>query len=43
MLTKIAIDVDIKTGEVSFSLPDMGLSSKDTTLKTIFWIPSKMS
>ena len=37
MLAKISIDVDIKTGEVSFSLPDFGLSSKETIIDDMVW------
>lgn len=33
MLTKISIDVNIRTGEISFSLPDLGLSSKETIIE----------
>lgn len=36
-LAKISIDIDIKTGEVSFSLPDFGLSSKDTIIEDSIW------
>ena len=36
-LAKISIDIDIKTGEVSFSLPDFGLISKDTLIEPIIW------
>lgn len=36
-LAKIFVDIDIKTGEVSFSLPDFGLSSKDTIIEDIVW------
>lgn len=36
-LAKIAIDIDIKTGEVSFSLPDFSLSSKDTIIDPVVW------
>lgn len=36
-LAKIAIDIDIKTGEVSFSLPDFGLTSKDTLIEPNIW------
>ena len=32
-LAKVSVDIDIKTGEVSFSLPDFGLVAKDTSLK----------
>ena len=36
-LAKISIDIDIKTGEVSFALPDFGLSSKDTIIEDVVW------
>lgn len=37
MLAKIAIEIDIRTGEVSFSLPDFGLSSKETIIEDDVW------
>lgn len=37
MLAKISIDVDVRTGEVSFSLPDFGLSSKETIIDDYVW------
>ena len=36
-LAKILVDIDIKTGEVSFSLPDYGLTSKDTIIEESVW------
>ena len=36
-LAKISIDIDIKTREVSFSLPDFGLSNKDTVIEENIW------
>ncbi|TAL39058.1 MAG: BREX system Lon protease-like protein BrxL [Spirochaetes bacterium] len=36
-LAKVSIDIDIKTGEVSFALPDFGLSSKDTIIEDSVW------
>lgn len=36
-LAKVSIDIDIKTGEVSFSLPDFGLISKDTLIESMVW------
>ena len=36
-LAKISSDIAIKTGEVSFSLPDFGLTSKDTIIEDIVW------
>lgn len=37
LLAKINVDIDIKTGEVSFDLPDFGLSSKDTIIENSAW------
>lgn len=37
MLTKISIDVNVRTGEVSFSLPDLGLSTKETIIEDYIW------
>lgn len=37
LLTKIAIDISIKTGEVSFSLPEFGLESKETIIEPYVW------
>ncbi|ADD67372.1 ATP-dependent Lon-type protease-like protein [Denitrovibrio acetiphilus DSM 12809] len=36
-LAKISSDIAIKTGEVSFSLPDFGLTSKDTIIEDNVW------
>lgn len=36
-LAKVSIDIDIKTSEVSFSLPDFGLLSKDTIIEESVW------
>lgn len=36
-LAKVSVDIDIKTGEVSFALPDFGLISKDTLIESIVW------
>lgn len=36
-LAKVSINIDIKTGEVSFSLPDFGLSYKDTMIDQDVW------
>ncbi len=36
-LAKISVDIDIRTGEVSFSLPDFGLTSKQTIIEDIIW------
>ena len=37
MLTKVSIDIDIKTEEISFSLPDFGLSNKETVIEPHIW------
>jgi len=37
LLAKIIIDIDIRTGEVSFALPDFGLTSKQTLIEDIVW------
>lgn len=37
LLAKIAVDIDIRTGEVSFSLPDFGLSARETIIEDIVW------
>ena len=37
ILTKISIDIDIKTGDISFSLPDFGLSTKETIIESHVW------
>lgn len=36
-LAKIAIDIDIRTGEVSFALPDFGLTAKQTIIEDSVW------
>lgn len=36
-LAKVSVDIDIKTGEVSFALPDFGLTSKDTMIEDMVW------
>lgn len=36
-LAKVSADVDIKTGEVYFSLPDFGLAFKDTIVDPTVW------
>jgi len=36
-LAKVSVDIDIRTGEVSFSLPDFGLASKDTIIEDNVW------
>lgn len=36
-LAKVSINIDIKTGEVSFSLPDFGLDYKNTIIEPSVW------
>lgn len=36
-LAKVSVDINIKTGEVSFALPDFGLSYKDTIIEDGVW------
>ncbi|XOQ52598.1 MAG: ATP-dependent Lon protease [Succiniclasticum sp.] len=36
-LAKISVDIDIKSGQVSFSLPDFGLTNKDTMIDEEVW------
>lgn len=37
LLAKISVDIDIRTGEVSFALPDFGLTSKQTIIEDMVW------
>ena len=37
ILAKICVEIDIRTGEISFSLPDFGLGYKDTTISKEVW------
>lgn len=37
ILTKISVDINIKTGEISFSLPDFGVSDKETMIEPVVW------
>lgn len=37
ILTKIEVDIDIKTQEISFSLPDFGLTNKETLIEPYVW------
>ncbi len=37
ILTKIEVDISIKTQEISFSLPDFGLSHKETIIEPHVW------
>ena len=36
-LTKITVDINIATQEVSFSLPDYGLTNRETIIEPIVW------
>ncbi|GAB6110482.1 BREX system Lon protease-like protein BrxL [Desulfomicrobium salsuginis] len=36
-LAKVSVDIDIRTSEVSFALPDFGLSHKDTIIEDSVW------
>ena len=36
-LAKVSVDIDIKTREVAFALPDFGLTSKDTIIEDSVW------
>ncbi len=36
-LAKISVNIDIKSGEVSFSLPDFGLGFKETIIESDVW------
>ena len=36
-LAKISINIDIKTGEISFALPDFGLGFKETIIESAVW------
>lgn len=37
ILTKISVDISIKTGEITFSLPDFGLTNKETIIDGFIW------
>ncbi len=37
ILAKVSVEIDIKTGEISFSLPDFGLGFKDTIIPKDVW------
>ncbi len=36
-LAKVSVNIDIKTGEVSFALPDFGLGYKETIIESDVW------
>ena len=38
ILAKVSIDINIGTGEISFALPDYGLSASNTTIPREVWI-----
>lgn len=40
-LAKISVNIDIKTGEVSFALPDFGLGYKETIIESSVWMDCK--
>ncbi len=37
ILTKISVDINIKTGEIAFSLPDFGVGEKETMIEPAIW------
>lgn len=37
VLTRISVDINILTQEVTFSLPDFGLTNKETTIESYVW------
>ncbi len=37
LLTRISADISIKTGEITFSLPDFGLTNKETMIESDVW------
>lgn len=37
LLTRVGVDIDIQTGEVSFRLPDFGLGGKETMIEAPVW------
>ena len=37
LLTKITIDISVKTGEISFELSEFGLQSKETLIEPNIW------
>ena len=41
ILAKISIEVDVRSGEVSFSLPDFGLPAKETVIEDMVWESAK--
>ena len=37
ILTKISVDINIKTGEISFAIPDFGVTEKETMIEPAIW------
>ena len=37
LLTKVNVDIDIKTGDITFSLPNFGLSNNETIIEYRVW------
>lgn len=37
ILTKITVDIDIKTGAIAFALPDFGVNEKETLIEPAIW------
>lgn len=37
ILTKISVDINIKTGEIAFALPDFGVAEKETMIEPAIW------
>jgi ATP-dependent Lon protease len=37
ILTKVSIDIDIKTGKITFSLPNFGLTNSETIIEPSVW------
>ena len=37
ILTKISVDINIKTGEISFAIPDFGVTEKETIIEPAIW------
>ena len=37
ILTKISVDINIKTGEIAFAIPDFGVTEKETMIEPAVW------
>lgn len=37
ILTKISVDINIKTGDIAFTLPDFGVTEKETMIEPAIW------